>query len=527
MREFYPLLIVGAVVGLLSTCFILAYAMMKNKKEAIGFDRNMKDGEIVKRLLKYLKPYWSRFVFIGVIMLASIAYDIVSPLIVGYIEETVKSDFPLSRLYVAVAVYAGMLLLSLACTYVQAIVLQKTGQQILSRMRLDLFTHIESLSHEQLNQIPVGKLVTRVTNDTNAISMMFTNILVNLIKNCFVIIGVLIAMFCLNYELTLMVLCFVPFIVLFTIIFRKFSRKAYRRVKDGTTDINTYLSENLSGIKITQIFNREEQKMKEFEEKTRALGKAKRDQIFVFGIFRPVVYMLYISSVLCLLYLGGRGYIRNTEFMGQVLTSGTVVTFYMYISKFFNPIQSLAEQFNWLQSAFASAEKIFTVFDMEPAVVDEPDAIELEEIQGEIEFKNVWFSYIPDEWVLKDVSFHVSPKETVAFVGATGSGKSTILSLICRNYDIQKGQILIDGIDIKKIKISSLRRHFGQMLQDVFLFSGTIRSNIILREEGISDEELAARKAEMPIKRKTNITGYLKRYAAQVSSADKGAIINK
>ena len=490
MREFYPLLIVGAVVGLLSTCFILAYAMMKNKKEAIGFDRNMKDGEIVKRLLKYLKPYWSRFALIGVIMLASIAYDIVSPLIVGHIEETVKSDFPLSRLYVAVAVYAGMLLLSLACTYVQAIVLQKTGQQILSRMRLDLFTHIESLSHEQLNQIPVGKLVTRVTNDTNAISMMFTNILVNLIKNCFVIIGVLIAMFCLNYELTLMVLCFVPFIVLFTIIFRKFSRKAYRRVKDGTTDINTYLSENLSGIKITQIFNREEQKMKEFEEKTRALGKAKRDQIFVFGIFRPVVYMLYISSVLCLLYLGGRGYIRNTEFMGQVLTSGTVVTFYMYISKFFNPIQSLAEQFNWLQSAFASAEKIFTVFDMEPAVVDEPDAIELEEIQGEIEFKNVWFSYIPDEWVLKDVSFHVSPKETVAFVGATGSGKSTILSLICRNYDIQKGQILIDGIDIKRIKISSLRRHFGQMLQDVFLFSGTIRSNIILREEGISDEEI-------------------------------------
>ncbi|MBQ8432137.1 MAG: ABC transporter ATP-binding protein [Clostridia bacterium] len=490
MREFYPLLIVGAVVGLLSTCFILAYAMMKNKKEAIGFDRNMKDGEIVRRLLKYLKPYWTRFAFIGVIMLASIAYDIVSPLIVGYIEETVKSDFPLSRLYVAVAVYAGMLILSLICTYVQAIVLQKTGQQILSQMRLDLFTHIESLSHEQLNQIPVGKLVTRVTNDTNAISMMFTNILVNLIKNCFVIIGVLIAMFCLNYELTLMVLCFVPFIILFTIIFRKFSRKAYRKVKDGTTDINTYLSENLSGIKITQIFNREEQKMKEFSEKCNALGKAKRDQIFVFGIFRPVVYMLYISSVLCLLYLGGRGYIRNTEFMGQVLTSGTVVTFYMYISKFFNPIQSLAEQFNWLQSAFASAEKIFTVFDMEPAVVDEPDAMELDEIQGEIEFKNVWFSYIPDEWVLKDVSFHVSPKETVAFVGATGSGKSTILSLICRNYDIQKGQILIDGIDIKKIKISSLRRHFGQMLQDVFLFSGTIRSNIILREEGISDKEI-------------------------------------
>ena len=320
--------------------------------------------------------------------------------------------------------------------------------------------------------------------------MLFTNILVNLLKNCFVIMGVLVAMLCLNYQLTLMVLCFVPFIVLFTVIFRKFSRRAYRKVKDGTTDINTYLSENLSGIKITQIFNREEQKMQTFREKSRQLGIAKRNEIFVFGIFRPVVYMLYISSVLCLLYLSGRGYIRDTEFLGQVITSGTAVTFYMYISKFFNPIQNLAEQFNWLQSAFASAEKIFTVFDMQPIVVDEPDAIELEEVRGEIEFRDVWFSYVPDEWVLKGVSFHINPKETVAFVGSTGSGKSTILALICRNYDIQKGQILIDGIDIRKIKISSLRRHFGQMLQDVFLFSGTIRSNIVLREEGLSDAEI-------------------------------------
>jgi ATP-binding cassette subfamily B protein len=200
--------------------------------------------------------------------------------------------------------------------------------------------------------------------------------------------------------------------------------------------------------------------------------------------------MLYVASVMCLMYLGGRGYIQDTSFMGQVITSGTVVTFYMYISKFFNPIQSLAEQFNFLQSAFASAEKIFTIFDMKPIVVDEPDAIELEEVRGEIEFRDVWFSYVPDEWVLKGVSFHVKPRETVAFVGSTGSGKTTILSLICRNYDIQKGQILIDGIDIRKIKISSLRRHFGQMLQDVFLFSGTIRSNILLRKDGVSDEEV-------------------------------------
>ena len=490
MREFFPILIIGGIIGAFALCFIIAYATMKNKKEAIGFDRSMKDGELIRRLLRYAKPHWRAFLFSGIIMVVSIAYDIVAPLIVGSIEETVKGDFELSTLYGAVILYASVLAISLVCTYIQSIVLQKTGQKILSAIRQDLFSHIESLSHEQLNQIPVGKLVTRVTNDTNAISMLFTNILVNLLKNCFVIMGVLVAMLCLNYQLTLMVLCFVPFIVLFTVIFRKFSRRAYRKVKDGTTDINTYLSENLSGIKITQIFNREEQKMQAFREKSRQLGIAKRNEIFVFGIFRPVVYMLYISSVLCLLYLSGRGYIRDTEFLGQVITSGTAVTFYMYISKFFNPIQNLAEQFNWLQSAFASAEKIFTVFDMQPIVVDEPDAIELEEVRGEIEFRDVWFSYVPDEWVLKGVSFHINPKETVAFVGSTGSGKSTILSLICRNYDIQKGQILIDGIDIRKIKISSLRRHFGQMLQDVFLFSGTIRSNIVLREEGLSDAEI-------------------------------------
>ena len=491
MKEFYPLLIIGAIVGVLSLCFVVAYAMMKNKKEAIGFDRNMKDGEIARRLLRYAKPHIGKFVFVGIVMLFSIAYDIISPLLVGEIEEMVKeTGFPLNRLFLYVGVYAAILLVSLVCTYIQSIVLQKTGQKILSAIRLDLFAHIESLSHEQLHQIPVGKLVTRVTNDTNAISMMFTNLLVNLLKNICVILGVLVAMLLLNYELTLMVLCFVPFIILFTVIFRKFSRKAYRRVKDGTTDINTYLSENLSGIKITQIFNREARKMEDFRAKSRELGKAKQNQIFVFSVFRPVVYMLYIASVMCLMYLGGRGYIKDTSFMGQVITSGTVVTFYMYISKFFNPIQSLAEQFNFLQSAFASAEKIFTIFDMKPIVVDEPDAIELEEVRGEIEFRDVWFSYVPDEWVLKGVSFHVNPRETVAFVGSTGSGKTTILSLICRNYDIQKGQILIDGIDIRHIKISSLRRHFGQMLQDVFLFSGTIRSNILLRKDGVSDEEV-------------------------------------
>lgn len=490
MHEYLPILIVGAIIGMFSAAFLIAYITLCRKKEMQETERTMSDKELLKRLLAYAKPYWKTFILILFIMLASIVYDIVSPLIIGNIEEMVKNDFALSDLFRMVAVYAGILIVSMLCTYFQAIILQKTGQKILSKLRMDVFSHIESLSHDQLNNIPVGKLVTRVTNDTNAISMMVTNMLVTLAKNCMVLIGVLGAMLMLNYALTLVVLCFVPFVVLFTVIFRKFSRKVHREVNDTRTDINTYLSENLSGIKITQIFNREQQKMDDFLERSKKLERAKQKQIWVFSIFRPMVYMLYMASVLCLFYFGGKNCIKDTVFLGQVIDSGIIVSFYMYISKFFNPIQTLAEQFDVLQRSLAAAEKIFTIMDMVPEVVDEPDAIELEEIRGEIEFKDVWFGYKPDEWVLQGVSFHVYPKQTVAFVGSTGSGKTTILSLICRNYDIQKGQILIDGIDIKKIKISCLRKHFGQMLQDVFLFSGDIRSNILLREEGISDDEV-------------------------------------
>ncbi|MBQ6679136.1 MAG: ABC transporter ATP-binding protein [Lachnospiraceae bacterium] len=492
MYEYYPLLIAGAVIGVFSAAFIFAFAMIKDKKEAIGFDRNMKDSEIIRRLAHYARPHIKKYLLVFFFMALAIAYDIISPLLVGRIEEIVKSEFEMSTLFKMVFLYAGILLVSLGSNYVQAITLQRIGQRILTAIREDVFTHIESLSHNQLNHIPVGKLVTRETNDTNAISMMFTNILVNLIRNSFVIIGVFMAMLFLNYQLTLMVLCFVPFIVLFTVIFRKFSRRAYRRVKDGTTDINTYLSENLSGIKITQIFNNEEKKHHEFDVKNKTLRKARSHEILVFSIFRPIVYMLYITSVMCLLYLGGRGYIKNTSFLGQVITSGTLVSFYMYISKFFNPIQNLAEQFNWLQSAMASAEKVFTVMDMVPEVQDAEDAIELDNIRGEIEFDHVWFAYEGEEWILKDISFKVEPGETVAFVGATGAGKTTILSLVCRNYDIQKGRILVDGIDVRKIRLSSLRSHFGQMLQDVFLFAGTIRSNIVLRNDELADDEINA-----------------------------------
>ena len=490
MPEYLPILIVGAVIGVFAIVFLAAFLLEKDKKKTMGFERNVADGEIIRRLLRFAKPYKGQFFLVLLVMLFSIAYDVVSPLLIGKIEDMIKDSFPLSELLSYVIVYAGILIVSLICTYAQAMLLQKVGQKILSQIRMDTFTHIEKLSHEQLNNIPVGKLVTRVSNDPNSISFLFTNVLVTMAKNTLVIFGVLAAMLSLNYALTLMVLCFVPFVVLFTIIFRKFSRKVHRRVNDATTAINTYLSENLSGIKITQSFNREDRKMEEFRIKSAELRKAKNARMLVFGIFRPMVYMLYISTVLCLFFFGAKGKIQDLHWFGQTITSGVVVSFYMYLNKFFNPIQTLAEQFDMLQKSFASAEKIFSILDIVPEVVDEPGAVELDEIKGEIEFRDVWFAYKPDEWVLKGVSFHVLPGQTVAFVGATGSGKTTILSLICRNYDIQKGQILIDGRDIKSIQIASLRRHFGQMLQDVFLFSGDIRSNLILRMDGVSDEEI-------------------------------------
>ena len=486
-----PLLIIGAVLGVLSIIFLVAYLSIKNKKETLGFDRNIKDSVIIKRLLGYAKPYYKSFIIVLLLMAFCVVSDITLPLIVGSITEVLgEENFLYLDVIKRVIFYICLLLTSIICSYIQAVLLQKVGQKIVTKIREELFINIESLSHNQLNNIPVGTLVTRVTNDTDAVSRMFTGLLVNLAKNIFMILGVVIAMFAVNIKLALMVMCFGPFILYFTIIFRKFSRKAYREVKNNVTEMNAFLSENLSGIKITQIFNQENKKMTDFNLKNDKLTKSSLKQTFTFAVFRPSVYMLYTFSIVALFYVAGTSALDGIEAFGEIITYSTIVIFYQYLLSFFNPIQNLAEQFNFLQAALASSEKIFTIMDMKSEIVDEEDAIELDEIKGEIEFKDVWFSYIENEWVLKGISFKVNAKETVALVGSTGSGKTTILSLIVRNYDIQKGQILIDGIDIKKIKISSLRKHFGQMLQDVFIFSGTIKSNIVLREEKITDQDV-------------------------------------
>ena len=479
MNKYLPLLITGATIGVVAAVLLVAYFAVKDGTQPKAA-RNLSDRTLIKRLLFYAKSHKKSFALVAFLMLVFIAYDVCSPLIVASIEGLIKDDFELSRLIVLVSVYGVAIILSSCAGYMQSIILQKTGQKIVSAMREDLFSHIQSFSHAQLNETKVGTLVTRVTNDLNAISMLFTNVLANLVSKSVMLVGVTAAMFCVNYVLALVVMCFMPFVVLFTVVFRKFARAAHRRVKDGTSAINAFLNENLSGVKVTEAFNCEDKKKKEFADRNDKLFKARRQRIFVFSVYRPMVYLLYVTSILALFVLGSYGVFDGLEIAGKAITAQTIVAFYMYLSKFFDPIQMLAEQFNLLQSAFASAEKVFNVLDTPPSLTDKDGAVKVQKLKGNIKFDNVWFAYNDDRWVLKGVSFEIKAGQTLALVGATGAGKSTILALLTRNYVAQKGKITVDGIDINDIEISSLRSRFGQMMQDVFLFSGTLRDNITL-----------------------------------------------
>ncbi|NLD25737.1 MAG: ABC transporter ATP-binding protein [Acholeplasmataceae bacterium] len=444
------------------------------------------DKRIIFRLFSYLKGHVFGFCVSVLLMLLSVSINLIMPVLLGEAARLLGLDqINMMRIVWIVVIYAISLLVSLVIMYNQALILQKIGQKIIYNIREEVFSHIQKFSAAQLNQTPVGKLVTRVTNDTNTLSEIYTNVIINLMKNIFTIIGVFAAMLILNWKLSLVVLLFSPVLFGLSVIFRKFSRKAYRQVRNNLSDVNAFLSENISGMKITQVFSQEEKKLKEFQVRNNALKKSSLTEIFIFGIFRPAIYVIYVVTLALVLWFGG-----NWAIGPGTVSYDTILVFTQYVDMLYQPLQQLAEQFNVLQSAFAAAEKVFAILDTEPEIIDADDAIELDSIKGDIEFKHVWFSYLPGEWILKDVSFKIKPQETVAFVGATGSGKTTILSLIVRNYDIQKGEILLDGIDIRKIKISSLRRHIGQMPQDVFLFSGTVLSNIQMREPTISMDDV-------------------------------------
>jgi ATP-binding cassette, subfamily B, multidrug efflux pump len=451
--------------------------------------RERKDSDVIRRLLSYMKPYRKEFILIVIFMFVGLGIQLLPPFLIGRTVDIVGSDV-LSRAEKIEFVIMLSIFFIIALTvgnvvqYIQSVMLQKVGQKTVVTLRDEVFNHIEHLAIGQINQVPVGKLVTRVTNDTNTISEMYTNVLLNLVRNVLHLAAILVVITIMSPKLTLYVVAVVPLVLFATYLFRKFSRASYRRVRANVSEVNAFLSENLSGMKVTQIFNQETKKKGEFKKHSGKLKQSYIQEILVFGIYRPTIYFLSMVGAVLVLYMGYQ------EVIAGIITFGMLFTYYAYVGDFFEPIQQLAEQFNSLQSAFASAEKVFDVLDTKPEITDKEDAIELESFTGNIEFKDVWFSYIPDEWVLRGVSFKVKPGDTVAFVGATGSGKTTILSLIVRNYEIQKGEILIDGIDIRNIKRSSLRRHIGQMLQDVFLFSGTIKDNITLRDDEITLREV-------------------------------------
>ena len=360
------------------------------------------------------------------------------------------------------------------------------GQNIIYNIRQEVFEHIHKLSLRFFDITPVGRIVTRVTNDVEALNDMFANILVRLFKNLVKIVGIAVVMLRLDAYIAMYAFVLLPFIVALTVLFKTISKATYRLARTKLTAINTYLSEHLSGMKLIQIFAREREKNAEFVKKSRELYRANYREMLVFAIFRPSIYMLSILALVIIITAGGR------QVLNGAISVGTLYIFINYISSFFEPIQDIAEQFSTLQSAIASAEKIFTLLDEKPMIENPEHPKELPAIKGRIEFRHVWFAYQDEDWILKDVSFTIEPGQKVAFVGATGAGKSSILNLIGRYYDIQKGQILIDGVDIKELNTDQLRGAIGQVQQDVFIFTGDIKSNIRLRSETITDEQVVA-----------------------------------
>lgn len=450
-------------------------------KDKLFGDRKIPKMEMLRRLNVYLRPELKSLLLAFVFVIINVALNIILPLFMSEFTNSLnKAGVTLGWILTIAIGYFLVALVSIIFQYVESIILQRAGQRIVYNMRMDVFKHIESMSLNQFNIMPVGSLVTRVANYTSSVSDLFTTVLVRIISNILTIVGVYSIMIYLSPMLSLVLSSVVIVVFLVSFFFSKYITKVFRKERQYLSELNTYLNENLSGMKIIQIFNRQEFKNKEFLEKNEHLRKARYGVTLAFGIFRPLLALLFVVAQGLTLMLG-------VEFK---LNSGEIVAFYLYLSTFFNPIQSLADQLNQVQRALTACERLFNLLDVSPEVLDLPDAIEVDSFKGKIEFKNVWFAYNDEEWILKDVSFVVNPMETVAFVGATGAGKTTILSLIVRNFEIQKGQILIDGIDIKHIKIESLRKGIGQMLQDVFLFSGSIKNNITLNDEKYSDEEI-------------------------------------
>ena len=438
------------------------------------------------RLIAYMKPYAHWVIFALLLVLGLTAFDLYRPMLVGDAIDTFGANGDYDVIIATAIKYAVVLALSFAFNIAQTWILQKTGQNIILQMRKDLYRHIQSLGSRYFDITPVGKLVTRVTNDVEALNEMYSGILVQLFRNIVKIVGLAGVMLVLDVMLAAISFVLMPLVIGLTVLCQKIARNIYRLYRTRLTDINTFLSEHLSGMKIIQIFGRQERKFEEFHDKNTKLYKAFYREMLMYAVFRPLIYILSILSLMIVLWFGSR------NVFDEIISVGTLYIFSNYIRSFFDPIQELAEQFSTLQSSIASAEKIFTVMDEDEFIPEVENPKQPDKITGKIEFDHVWFAYDGENYVLKDVSFVINPGEKVAFVGATGAGKSSILNLIGRYYDIQKGHIYIDGIDIRQLSKKQLRSAIGQMQQDVFIFEGDVAYNIRLNDDAITDAQVKA-----------------------------------
>lgn len=438
------------------------------------------------RLIAYMKPYAHWVIFALLLVLGLTAFDLYRPMLVGDAIDAFGANGDYDVIIATAIKYAVVLALSFAFNIAQTWILQKTGQNIILQMRKDLYRHIQSLGSRYFDITPVGKLVTRVTNDVEALNEMYSGILVQLFRNIVKIVGLAGVMLVLDVRLAAISFVLMPLVIGLTVLCQKIARNIYRLYRTRLTDINTFLSEHLSGMKIIQIFGRQERKFEEFHDKNTKLYKAFYREMLMYAVFRPLIYILSILSLMIVLWFGSR------NVFDEIISVGTLYIFSNYIRSFFDPIQELAEQFSTLQSSIASAEKIFTVMDEDEFIPEVENPKQPDKITGKIEFDHVWFAYDGENYVLKDVSFVINPGEKVAFVGATGAGKSSILNLIGRYYDIQKGHIYIDGIDIRQLSKKQLRSAIGQMQQDVFIFEGDVAYNIRLNDDNITDAQVKA-----------------------------------
>lgn len=436
------------------------------------------------RLIAYMKPYAHWVIFALLLVLGLTAFDLYRPMLVGDAIDTFGANGDYDVIIATAIKYAVVLALSFAFNIAQTWILQKTGQNIILQMRKDLYRHIQSLGSRYFDITPVGKLVTRVTNDVEALNEMYSGILVQLFRNIVKIVGLAGVMLVLDVRLAAISFVLMPLVIGLTVLCQKIARNIYSLYRTRLTDINTFLSEHLSEMKIIQIFGRQERKFEEFHDKNTKLYKAFYREMLMYAVFRPLIYILSILSLMIVLWFGSR------NVFDEIISVGTLYIFSNYIRSFFDPIQELAEQFSTLQSSIASAEKIFTVMDEDEFIPEVENPKQPDKITGKIEFDHVWFAYDGENYVLKDVSFVINPGEKVAFVGATGAGKSSILNLIGRYYDIQKGHIYIDGIDIRQLSKKQLRSAIGQMQQDVFIFEGDVAYNIRLNDNDITDEQV-------------------------------------